>query len=101
MSILGALTAHGLDLLQTTSIVVGLFFTGYAVRADSKERKVENLFALTAAHRELWSKIYDKPSLARILNPEADVATQPPTIEEKLFVHMLILHLRTSYKAQQ
>jgi hypothetical protein len=101
MDILGALLAHGFEIFQTASIVVGFFVTGYAIRADSRERKIENLFALTAAHRELWSKLYDKPGLARILDAEIDVAKEPPTVEEELFVHLLILHLRTSFKARQ
>jgi hypothetical protein len=101
MGILGALTAHGLELFQTASIVVGFFFTAYAIRADSKERKIENLFALTAAHRELWSKLYDNPSLVRFLDGRVSVSNEPPTPEEELFVHMLILHLRASYKARR
>ena len=39
------------------SVLVGLFATVHTIRGDTKERKIDNLFALTAAHRELWMKL--------------------------------------------
>ena len=72
MGILGWLGTRWFDLLQTTSILVGLFATLYTIRADTKERRIQNQFTLTAAHREIWSKLYDKPGLVRILREDAD-----------------------------
>jgi len=100
MALAAWLTTHWLDLLQATG-VVGLFFTAITIRADSRERKIQNLIALTAAHREIWSKVYDKPSLANVLSPDADPAAKPASFEERLFVHLLILHLNASFKARK
>lgn len=100
MGLLGWFDGHWFDLLQTTSIVVGLFATVDTIRADTKERKIDNLFALTSAHRELWMKLYDKPLLARVLSDNVNMKKEPPSLEEELFVHLLILNLRASFKAR-
>ena len=89
------------DLLQSGSIIAGLLFTAFNIRADSRERKIQSLFTLTAAHREIWSKLYEHPELSRVLLPE--VETEPLVIsdDERLFVHLLILHLAASYRARK
>ena len=100
MGFLGWVSGHWFELLQTASIAVGFFVTTHTIREDTKERKIQNLFAVTAAHRELWSNLYKYPQLARILSSAVNFDTAPPTMEEELFVHLLILHLRTSFKAR-
>ena len=95
------LTGHWFELLQTASILVGLFATTHTIRADTRERKIENLFAVTAAHRELWMEFYQNPALHRILNRQANLEKSPITLAEERFVHELILHLRASFKARQ
>lgn len=94
-------TLHWLDLLQSVGILAGLLFTGYNIRADSRERKIQSVFALTEAHRDIWSKVYEHPNLARVLHPHAESATLNVSNEEELFVHMLILHLSASYLARK
>lgn len=101
MAILGWLGTHWFDLLQTTSIVVGLFATIHTIRGDTRERKIENLFTVTAAHRDLWTKFYQQPELHRVLEQTADLQKEPPTLAESRFVHELILHLRTSFRARE
>lgn len=100
MGTLGRIAAHWFDLLQTTGILVGLFATAHTIRADTKERKIGNLFALTKAHREIWSRLYDREELGRVLAPVVNLSREPATPEEELFVHTLILHLRTAFKAR-
>lgn len=100
MGILGWIGGHWYNLIETTSIVVGLFATVSTIRADTSERRIDNLFALTSAHRELWMKLYEKPSLARILSDRVNLTREPATLEEELFVHLLILNLRASFKAR-
>ena len=100
MGILGWIGGHWFNLIETTSIVVGLFATISTIRADTSERRIDNLFALTSAHRELWMKLYDKPSLARVLSDKVNLTREPPSLEEELFVHLLILNLRASFKAR-
>ena len=94
------MAVHWFDLLQTTSIVVGLFATVHTIRANTRERKIDNLFALTAAHRDLWTQFYQQPVLHRVLEQTVDLATNPLTIAERRFVNELILHLRASYRAR-
>ena len=100
MGILGWIGGHWFNLIETTSIVVGLFATISTIRADTSERRIDNLFALTSAHRELWMKLYDKPSLARVLSDKVNLTMEPPSLEEELFVHLLILNLRAAFKAR-
>lgn len=101
MAILGWLTVHGFDALQTTSILVGLFATVHTLRADVRVRKIQNLFAITAAHRELWTRFSETPALHRIFDLNIDLGRHPVSIVEQRFVHGLILHLRASFKARK
>ncbi len=95
MGFLRWLSGNWFELLQTASILAAAF----AIRADALERKVSNLFAVTAAHRELWTHFYQQPALHRILDSNPDLRAHPPTLPERRFVHELILHLRTSFRA--
>jgi hypothetical protein len=92
---------HWVDLLQSASIIVGLLYTAYTVRVDLRERKIHSLLAVTAAHRDIWSKLYEHPHLAKVLQTET--GAEPPTVskEEELFVRLLILHLAASYRARK
>ena len=100
MGIIGWTAIHGIDLLQSIGILAGLLFTGYNIRADSRERKVQSVFALTAAHREIWSKVYEHPHLMRVLR-HAEAEPIPVSADEEMFVHLLILHLAASYLARK
>lgn len=100
MGILGWMGAHGLDFLQTASILVGFFTAAYTIRTNTKERKIGNLFALTTAHREIWSRLYERNELSRVLSEAVNLRREPITSEEELFVHTLILHLRAAFKAR-
>lgn len=95
------MSSHWFELLQTASIAVGFYVTTHTIRADSNVRKIQNLFTLTAAHRGIWSRLYEHPELERVLDETVDLEATPPTVAEELFVHLLILHLRTSFKARQ
>ena len=100
MGILGWVARHWFDGLQTTGILVGFYTALHSLRADTKERKIGNLFELTKAHREIWSRLYDRKELGRVLAQNVNLAREPATPEEELFVHTLILHLRTAFKAR-
>jgi len=101
MEILGWIGARWFELLQATSVLAGLFFAVRTLRMDIKERRIQNLFTVNEAHRSIWSALYERPELARILDEKIDVKEHPPTLEEKRFVHFLILHLRASFKARK
>lgn len=101
MEILVWIGGHWLDFLQTASILTGFFFAAQTMRSNTQERKIGNLFQLTGAHREIWSRLHDQKELSRVLSPTADLRRDPVTLEEELFVHTLILHVRTAFKARE
>ena len=101
MGILGWMGAHWLDFLQAGSILTGFFTAAYTMRTNTRERKIGNLFALTSAHREIWSRLYEQNELGRLLLPSVNLRSGPVTLEEELFVHMLILHVRMAFKARE
>jgi hypothetical protein len=101
MEWLGWLKGGWFDLLQTVSIVTGLFVTAHTIREDTKERRIQNMLKITAAHREIWSLVFIRPELARILRTDIDLAESGVTVEEELLVQFLILHLNASFKTRQ
>ena len=101
MELLGWVAGHWFDILQTVSILIGFFTAAYTIWTNTKERKIGNLFALTTAHREIWSRLHEQKELSRVLSPSVNLRMEPVTLEEELFVHTLILHVRTAFKARE
>jgi len=97
MGIIGWVTTNWIDLLQTAGIVASLLFTAYTIGEDARQRKIENLFALTTAHREIWSNLYEYPHLAKVLDPNAISSSA----SEELFVNFLILQLAAAFRARK
>jgi hypothetical protein len=89
------------ELLQTVGIITGSVFTAVSLRMDARSRRVSNLIAATQQHREIWRELYDRPHLARVLEPAPDLDASPVTKEEELFVLFLILHLNGAYRAMK
>ncbi len=87
------LQLHWLDLLQSLGIVGGLLFTAISLRTDSKVQRVGNLLSFTKQHREIWTQVYEKPELSRILETQLNLEQHPITKNEELFVTFVILHL--------
>ena len=90
---------HWFDFFQTVGIVAGLLFTAYAVRRDERARKIGNLIAINERHDYIWSKLFERPQLSRILKNEVDLNKQPISDEEWLFTKMLLIHLDTVRRA--
>lgn len=86
-------------LLQSVGIIGSLVFTGLTLRHDIRTRRITNLITITQQHREIWTKLYDRPELARVTKLSVDLQATPMTTAEELFVHLLILHLNCSYHA--
>src|SRR5438093_2004858 len=86
-------------LLNSASIVAGLLFTAFSLRSESKARRITNLLIITQNHREIWTEIYRRPELTRVLEAKADLERHPTSREEDLFVTLLVLHLSSSYHA--
>ena len=95
----GWIGQNWLALVQTVALAGGLLFTGIAITLDARARRVGNLIQLTQQHRDLWERLYAQSELARILDPGADPAQSPVTVEEERFVIFLILHLSDTYYA--
>ncbi len=68
---------------------------------DAKTRRITNLLALTAQHRDIWSHLYARPELARVLEPAPALAAPPITPDEEMFVTFLLLHLGATYRAMR
>ena len=101
MEILGWVAGRWFDILQTASILASAFTAAYTIRTNTRERKIGNLFALTTAHREIWSRLHEQKELARVLSPSVNLGSEPVALDEELFVHVLILHVRTAFKARE
>jgi hypothetical protein len=92
---------HWFDLLQTVGIIGGLLFTAYTTRKDDRSRKIANLIAIKQQYREIWKELYDRPQLARVLEKWVDLEAQPTSLQEWLFVKLLILHLDAVHHAMK
>ena len=85
--------------LNAVGVVSGLFFTASSFRSEAKTRRVANLLTITKNHRDIWADFYRNPELARVLDVSADVAKQPVTRDEEIFVNLVILHLSSVFHA--
>jgi hypothetical protein len=99
MEFLGLVQDNWFLLLQSLGIISGFFFTALALVIDIKVRRIGNLFEVTKQHREIWTALYSRPDLKRVVNASADITANPITDEEEMFVTFLILHLSSSYRA--
>ena len=82
----------------------GLWFAAFSIRKDAeirkeevKARKVANLLAITANHREIWKEFLNNPKLARVHDATADTKAMPVTDVERVFVNLVILHTNSVY----
>lgn len=101
MEILHWVNGHGYDLLEAVGIIGSLLFTAGAFLKDDRSRKISNLLALTAEHRDIWTALYQHPELGRVLDANADLQVRPVTNAESLFITFLLLHLSATYRAMQ
>ena len=92
---------HGFDLVGVVGIIASLGFTALSFRKDERSRRIGNLLALTSAHRDIWSQLFSRPELARILETDPDLIRTPVTNEEALFVTFLLLHLNATWQAME
>lgn len=93
------LGANWIDLIQTTGVVAGLLMSAAALRMDLRVRRTEVILRLTEAHRDIWERLVEQPSLARVLEPEVNLSATPPSPSERRFVQLVILHLATVRQA--
>ena len=101
MGVLNWLNNNWLNLVQSGGIIAGLLFSAVALHLDANARRVSNVLSITQNHREIWTELYRRPELARVLEPKVDLETAPISHNEELFIRMLILHLNSVYHAQK
>lgn len=87
------------ELFSAVGIIGGLWFTAVSLRSETKTRRIANLLAITANHREVWKEFFRSPELARVIEPSADVSKQPVTPAEEFFMNMVISHTSSMYEA--
>ena len=88
---------NAVNLLSTFGIVGSFFITARSFRSEAKTRRIANLLAITANHREVWKVFVNDKSLARVLATSADTSKQPVTEAEKAFVTLAITHISSVY----
>ena len=101
MEIGNTIVENWFTLFQTVGIIGGLLLTSVALNFDAEVRKVSNEIEITKHHRTIWLELLNRPSLARILETSPDLEKNPVTLDEKLFVRLLILHLSTAFNAME
>lgn len=90
---------YWLDILQSFGIVAGFLFTIVGLRTASKQRNFDIFWRIGDSHREIWSMMIEKKSLSRILNENVDLARNPVTLEESMFVNLVLLHIENVCQA--
>jgi len=85
--------------IQAAAIVGSLLFNVTILRMDLRVRRTEVMLSLTESHREIWEQLIERPELSRVLEPDANVHTQPPTPSEKHFVQLVVNHVATVRQA--
>ena len=93
------LTENWFNLLSSVGIIGGLWFTAFSLHSETKTRRIANLLSITANHREVWKEFFHSPELTRVIDPAADVANEPVTRAEELFVGLVISHVNSVFYA--
>jgi len=87
------------NVLSGLGVVGSLLFTAVSLRSETKTRRIANLLSLTQNHRELWSELFARPALGRVLDRSANLEKESITVDEGLYVNMVIQHLGSAYEA--
>ena len=104
---IGELSLHDwFEILGALTGIGGLWAAAFSIhkdararREETKARKISNLLAITANHREVWKEFFMTPKLARIMDSSADLEKEPVTPEERFFVSAVIAHTNSVYEA--
>lgn len=96
---MGWLSNNAFNLVSAVGVVASLCFTAFSLRSETKTRRISNLLAVTANHREVWKIFLINKELARIRDAAADPVAKPITDLERVFVNLVIQHLNSVYQA--
>ena len=95
------LVENWFNVLSGVGIIGSLLFTAVSLRSETKTRRIANLLTLTQNHRALWSELFDRPELRRVLSPDPDLSKRPISLDETYYVNMLIQHLSSAFQAMR
>ena len=98
MEFLNPVRDNWFDLLQSVFIIASFWLARISLREETRQRRVANRLEITKQHREIWTLRLSNDELRRIQELAPDLDATPITSEERLFVHMLILHLANCYR---
>ena len=95
----GWLANNSFNLLSAIGVIGSLWFTSISLRSETKTRRIANLLAITASHREVWKVFLNDKGLARVRDASADTTKQPVTDAERVFVIFVIFHMSSVFYA--
>lgn len=93
------LAEHWFPLVQTLGIVGSFAIASRSLSLDSRSRRAELHFMMTASHREIWEHYVNTPALAATLDPGRSLVANPPLPSEERFVLLVLLHTATVHHA--
>jgi hypothetical protein len=99
MELWGWFANNSFNLLSTAGVIGSLWFTAISLRSETKTRRIANLLAITASHREVWKVFLNDKGLARVRDASADTTKQPVTDVERVFVIFVIFHMSSVFYA--
>ena len=83
----------GLQAVEALGIIASLVFAAVSLRRDALTRGFDNDMKVVAAHREIWTQLFERPALARLLAADRDMEREPLSVLEEKFVCLVGLHL--------
>lgn len=89
------------DWLEPVGIIAGLFFSGIALRNDTRARRIENHIKISDGYREIWSAQVADPKLDRILWSSIDLAANPISPAEDRLVRFIFQNILLAFEARQ
>lgn len=99
MGIWGWLADNSFDLVSAVGVIGSLWFTAISFRSEAETRRISNLIAITASHRDVWKIFLTNKELARVRDASANTTSHPITDDERIFVNMVIQHINSVYFA--
>ena len=87
--------------LEPTGIIAGLFFSGIALRNDTRARRIENHIKITDGYREIWSMVVENPALERVLAPKVDLTINPVKPAEDRLVRFIFQNILLAFEARE
>ena len=87
--------------LEPLGIIAGLFFSGIALRNDTRARRIENHIKIADGYREIWSAQVADPKLDRILLSSVDLVAYPVMPAEDRLVRFIFQNILLAFEARQ